>query len=118
MLHGGAGRIPVDPAYRNNGLKTTDFLGGENVSSKDFMLMHVPSELFLSALVLDGTLERFPLLRGGCIEQAAIVGGSMAQTPRCGAGSFVRTEPGLALPMRASHYARPNCALPRFRPHP
>ena len=50
MLHLGAGQIPIEPAWLNNDLKTTDFLGGgETVRAKDFMLMHAPSELFLSA---------------------------------------------------------------------
>ena len=116
MLHVGAGSIPVEAAYHNNGLKTTDFLGGgENVRSKDFMLMHVPSELFLSALVLDGTLERFPRLRGGCIEQAAMWVVPWLKRLDAAQEAFVRTEPGLALPMRASEYARRQL---RFTPFP
>jgi predicted TIM-barrel fold metal-dependent hydrolase len=116
MLHVGAGQIPVDAAYRNNGLKATDFLGGgENVRAKDFMLMHVPSELFLSALVLDGTLERFPRLRGGCIEQAAMWVVPWLKRLDAAQEAFVRTEPSLALPLRASEYARRQL---RFTPFP
>jgi predicted TIM-barrel fold metal-dependent hydrolase len=116
MLHVGAGLIPVDPAYHNNGLKATDFLGGgENVRSKEFMLMHVPSEAFLSSLVLDGTLERLPRLRGGCIEQAAMWVVPWLKRLDAAQDAFVRTEPGLALPMRASEYARRQL---RFTPFP
>jgi uncharacterized protein len=116
MLHIGAGPLPIDAAYVNNGLKTTDFLGGgENVRSRDFMLMHVPSELFLSALVLDGTLEKFPRLRIGCIEQGAMWVIPWLKRLDAAQEAFVRTEPGLALPMRASEYARRQL---RFTPFP
>jgi predicted TIM-barrel fold metal-dependent hydrolase len=116
MTHIGAGQIPIDPAYLNNGLKTTDFLGGgETVRAKDFMLMHAPSELFLSALVLDGIFEKFPRLRGGCIEQGAMWVIPWLKRLDAAQESFVRTEPALALPLRASEYARRNL---RFTPFP
>ena len=116
MTHIGAGQIPIEAAYLNNGLKTTDFLGGgETVRAKDFMLMHAPSELFLSALVLDGTFEKFPRLRGGCIEQGAMWVIPWLKRLDAAQESFVRTEPALALPLRASEYARRNL---RFTPFP
>ena len=116
MLHIGAGQIPIEAAWLNNGLKATDFLGGgETVRAKDFMLMHVPSELFLSAMVLDGTFEKFPRLRGGCIEQGAMWVVPWLKRLDAAQESFVRTEPALALPMRASEYARRNL---RFTPFP
>lgn len=116
MTHIGAGQIPIEAAYLNNGLKTTDFLGGgETVRAKDFMLMHAPSELFLSALVLDGTFEKFPRLRGGCIEQGAMWVIPWLKRLDAAQEAFVRTEPALALPLRASEYARRNL---RFTPFP
>ena len=116
MLHVGAGEFPIAPAYHNNGLKTTDFLGGgENIRSKDFMLLHTPSELFLSAMALDGVLERFPRLRGGCIEQGALWVIPWLKRLDAAQEAFVRTEPGLALPMRASEYVRRQL---RFTPLP
>jgi uncharacterized protein len=116
MLHIGAGQIPIDPAYLNNGLECTDFLGGgETVHAKDFMLMHVPSELFLSALVLDGTLDKFPRLRGACIEQGAMWVIPWLKRLDAAQECFVRTEPALALPLRASEYARRQL---RFTPFP
>jgi hypothetical protein len=55
LLHIGAGKISVDPRYRNNGLKSLDFLGGgENVRAREFRQMHAPSEIFLTRMVLDG----------------------------------------------------------------
>lgn len=116
MLHIGAGKPPVDAAFHNNGLKATDFLGGgENLRAKEFMVMHAPGEMFLTALVLDGTLNRFPKLRGGCIEQGAMWIVPWLKRLDAAQEAFVRTEPGLALPMRASEYARRQL---RFTPFP
>jgi uncharacterized protein len=72
VLHvGGGGRL-LDPAFHNNGRPVTDHLGGgENVRSKDYLAIHHSPEVFLGSLVLDGLFDRFPKLRGGCIEQGA-----------------------------------------------
>jgi uncharacterized protein len=116
MLHVGAGEIPVPAAYHNNGLKVTDFLGGgENIRSKDFMVFHLSAELFLSAMVLDGTFEKFPRLRCGCIEEGALWVVPWLKRLNAAQEAFVRTEPGLALPMRASEYVRRQI---RFTPVP
>ena len=59
--------------------------------------IHHPPEMFLAAMVLDGVLEQFPTLRGGCIEQ-----GAMWVVPWLQRGSTSRrrpsgsTEPALA----------------------
>ena len=72
MLHvGGGGRL-VRPVFHRNGKDVTDFIGGgENVRSKDYMAIYHPPEIFLSAMVLDGVLERHPdaagrVHRAGC----------------------------------------------------
>src|SRR3989442_3558732 len=72
VLHvGGGGRL-LDPAFHNNDMPVTDHLGGgENVRSKDYLAIHHSPELFLGVLILDGLFDRFPDLRGGCIEQGA-----------------------------------------------
>ena len=72
VLHvGGGGRL-LDPAFHNNDMPVTDHLGGgENVRSKDYLAIHHSPELFLGALIYDGLFDRFPKLRGGCIEQGA-----------------------------------------------
>lgn len=72
VLHvGGGGRL-LDRAFHDNDMPVTDHLGGgENIRSKDYLaISHSPS-IFLGALILDGLFDRFPLLRGGCIEQGA-----------------------------------------------
>lgn len=72
VLHvGGGGRL-LDRAFHNNAMPVTDHLGGgENIRSKDYLAIYHSPALFLGALILDGAFERFPDLRGGCIEQGA-----------------------------------------------
>ncbi len=72
VLHvGGGGRL-LDRAFHNNNMPVTDHLGGgENIRSKDYLAIHQSPALFLGALILDGLFDRFPGLRGGCIEQGA-----------------------------------------------
>jgi uncharacterized protein len=72
VLHvGGGGRL-LDRAFHNNNMPVTDHLGGgENIRSKDYLAIYHSPALFLGALILDGLFDRFPKLRGGCIEQGA-----------------------------------------------
>jgi len=72
VLHvGGGGRL-LDRAFHNNDMPVTDHLGGgENIRSKDYLAIYHSPALFLGALILDGLFDRFPGLRGGCIEQGA-----------------------------------------------
>jgi predicted TIM-barrel fold metal-dependent hydrolase len=72
VLHvGGGGRL-LDRAFHNNDMPVTDHLGGgENIRSKDFLAIYHSPALFLGTLILDGLFDRFPNLRGGCIEQGA-----------------------------------------------
>ena len=73
VLHvGGGGRL-LDRAFHNNAMPVSDHLGGgENIRSKDYMVLHHGPETFIAVMVLDGVLEKFPRLRGGCIEQGAL----------------------------------------------
>ena len=106
MLHIGGGGRTLRPAFHDNGRSVTDFLGGgENIRAKDYMAIHQPPEQFLSALVLDGVLERFPELRGGCIEQGAMWVVPWIRRLDIAQDTFSRTEPTLReLPLRASDY--------------
>jgi predicted TIM-barrel fold metal-dependent hydrolase len=117
MLHVGAGETPMPDAYRNNGRGgITGFLGGgEDLDSRDFMVLHTPAEAFLSAIVLDGTLEQFPRLRGGVIELGAMWVVPWLKRLDVAQNAFARTEPSLALPMKASDYVRRQL---KFTPHP
>lgn len=106
MTHIGGGGRPLRKAFQNNGKPpTTDFLGGgENVRSKDYMVLHHPPETFVAVMVLDGVLEKFPRLRGGCIEQGALWVPSLLRRLDIAQSTFVKTEPALDLPLKASDY--------------
>lgn len=117
MLHIGGGGRPLRRAFHANGKPpTTDFLGGgENIRSKDFMVLHHPPETFLACMALDGVFERFPGLRGGCIEQGALWVVPWLRRMDIAQETFRRSEPALALPRRASEYIRRHV---KFTPFP
>jgi predicted TIM-barrel fold metal-dependent hydrolase len=81
-------------------------MDGESLLSKDLMTISHAAEAFLNAIVLDGVLERFPRLRGGCIELGALWVPSWLRKLDLVQKVFVRAEPHLDLPMRASDYVR------------
>jgi predicted TIM-barrel fold metal-dependent hydrolase len=66
-------------------------------------------------MILDGKFEQFPRLRCGCIEEGALWVVTWLKRLDQAQDSFIRTEPNLALPMRASEYARRQA---RFTPVP
>jgi predicted TIM-barrel fold metal-dependent hydrolase len=117
MLHIGGGGRPLRRAWHVNGKPpTTDFLGGgENIRSKDYMVLHQPPETFLACMVLDGVFEEFPGLRGGCIEQGALWAVPLLQRLDIAQSTFSRTEPALKLPLKASDYLRRQV---KFTPFP
>lgn len=117
VLHvGGGGRL-LDPAFHNNGRPVTDHLGGgENVRAKDYLAIHHSPEVFLGALIYDGIFDRFPRLRGGCIEQGASWVVSWLHHLDYGQRAFQRTEEPLrALQDRPSEYAKRHL---KFTPFP
>ena len=108
VLHvGGGGRL-LDRAFHNNAMPVTDHLGGgENIRSKDFLAIHHSPELFLGALIYDGIFDRFPDLRGGCIEQGAGWVVSWMHHLDYGLRAFKRTEEPLRrLEHKPSDYVR------------
>jgi predicted TIM-barrel fold metal-dependent hydrolase len=117
VLHvGGGGRL-LDPAFHNNDMPVTDHLGGgENVRSKDFLAIHQSPEVFLGVLILDGVFDRFPGLRGGCIEQGAGWVVSWIRRLDHALRSFQRTEEPLRkLQAKPSEYVRRHL---KFTPFP
>jgi len=116
MLHVGGGGRPLRRQWHDNGKPVTDFLGGgENIRSKDFMVLHNPPETFLACMALDGIFEDFPNLRGGCIEQGAMWVVTLLRRLDIAQDTFQRTEPALKLPLRASEYLRRQV---KFTPFP
>lgn len=73
VLHISGSPMQIRSEYMNTGRPVaTDWLGGgEAPRAKDMSVIHHDAEAFLSALVLDGVLQRFPKLQGGVIELGA-----------------------------------------------
>ncbi len=67
---GGWNTIPS--GFSHNDRQTLLLLpGGEGADAYGYIALSHPAQMMLSYLILDGVLERFPALRGGCIEQSA-----------------------------------------------
>lgn len=120
MLHVGPNsQIAID-AYRNNGKpKPKDITGaegGENLRVRDFMVLSVAPQQFLTSLVFDGVFERFPKLRGGVIELGAGWVPEFLRTLDYSQKIFKRTDASVAeLPLKASDYIR---RAVKFTPFP
>jgi predicted TIM-barrel fold metal-dependent hydrolase len=117
VLHvGGGGRL-LDRAFHDNAMPVTDPLGGgENLRSKDYLAIHHSPALFLGALIYDGIFDRFPRLRGGCIEQGAVWTVSWLHHLDYGQRAFRRTEEPLRrLKDKPSDYVRRHL---KFTPFP
>ena len=117
VLHvGGGGRL-LDPAFHNNAMPVTDHLGGgENVRSKDFLAIADSPATFLGVLIYDGLFDRFPNLRGACIEQGAGWVVSWLRHLDYGQRAFRRTEEPLRqLELAPSEYVHRHL---KFTPFP
>src|SRR6202012_1962906 len=120
MLHVGPNSRTKLPAYENNGQPRpkdiTGAEGGENLRVRDFMLLAIAPQQFLTALVFDGVFERFPALRGGVIELGAGWVPEYLRTLDLSQKIFRRTDPSVeALTMKASDYIR---RAVKFTPFP
>ncbi len=73
VLHVGGSPLQLDKAWMNNGrAPVKDWMGGgENLRTKDVAVLHQGPETFLSMMLIDGVFERFPKLRGACVELGA-----------------------------------------------
>ncbi len=80
VLHVGSAPLRIDDEWMDRG-RTDDGPTvtptvarqpqAEVIGSRDLAVIYQPTERFLSVLLLDGVLERFPALRGGAIEMGA-----------------------------------------------
>lgn len=120
LLHVGANSPTKIAAYENNGhprpKDITGAEGGENLRVRDFMLLSVGPQQFLTALVFDGVFARFPRLRGGVIELGAGWVPEYLRTLDLSQKIFKKTDPSVqALTLRASEYIR---RAVKFTPFP
>ncbi len=117
VLHVGGSGDFADPAFHQNGLPPAELTGdGERMTSKDFMTVYQSPAFFLSALILDGLFDRFPGLRGGCIEQGAGWVVSWMHQLDFAQRKFKKMEAALRrLPAKPSEYVRRHL---KFTPYP
>lgn len=120
MLHVGPNSPIKAVEYENNGQPRpkdiTGAEGGENLRVRDFMLLSIGPQQFLTALVFDGVFERFPRLRGGVIELGAGWVPEFLRMLDLSQKIFKRTDPSVArLPIKASEYIR---SAVKFTPFP
>jgi uncharacterized protein len=117
VTHIGGGGRSLRPAFHNNGVVVTDWIGGgENLRSKDFMAVHANPSYFFGCLVMDGVLERFPGLRAASVEQGASWVPGWVRQLDIAQITFGKTEPVLRnLSMKPSEYVQRQL---RFTPFP
>jgi uncharacterized protein len=118
ILHVGSAPLSIDPPWMNDGFpdRVTARGGAEVIGSKDLTVIHHAAQRFISALVLDGVLERFPALRGGVIEIGAGWAPDMIRRLDHAAAIWARSEPHLAqMQRRPSQQIRDQL---RFTPYP
>jgi predicted TIM-barrel fold metal-dependent hydrolase len=120
LLHVGPNSPTKIAAYENNGQPRpkdiTGAEGGENLRVRDFMLLSIGPQQFLTALVFDGVFARFPQLRGGVIELGAGWVPEYLRTLDLSQKIFKKTDPAVAaLALKASDYIR---RAVKFTPFP
>jgi len=118
ILHVGSAPLAIEAPWMNDGFpdRVTARGGAEVIGSKDLTVIHHAAQRFISTLVLDGVLERFPTLRGGIIEIGAGWAPDMIRRLDYAAEIWAKSEPHLALMQR-----RPSQQIReqlRFTPYP
>lgn len=118
ILHVGSARLNIPDPWMNDGVpdRASARGGAEVIGSKDLTVIHLAAHRFLSVLVLDGVLDRFPELRGGVIEIGAGWVPDMIRRLDHAANIWVKSEPHLGLMKRKpSEQIRDQI---RFTPYP
>jgi predicted TIM-barrel fold metal-dependent hydrolase len=117
ILHVGSAPLRIPDPWMNDGMDRATARGGaEVIGSKDLTVIHHASHRFISTLVLDGVLERFPALRGGVIEIGAGWVPDMIRRLDHAVDIWARSEPHLAqMQRKPSRQIRDQL---RFTPYP
>ena len=120
MLHLGGGPLFLREGFLKNGktIEAGPLGGADEIRSKDYMVCHYGAEAFMSAMVLDGVLEKFPKLRGAVIEQGAMWVVPWLKKLDIAQAAFVRFEPYLNLPLKPSEYVHRQLKFTPFPPEP
>ncbi len=118
LLHVGSSTLAIPDAWMNDGHSERQSARGraEVIGSKDLTVIFQDTLRFLSVLVLDGVLEKFPELRGGAIEVGAGWVPDMIRRLDHAAEIWVKSEPHLAeMTRKPSEQIRQQL---RFTPYP
>ena len=118
LLHVGSSPLSIPDPWMNDGHSQRQSARGraEVIGSKDLMVIYQPYERFLSVLILDGVLERFPRLRGAAVEVGAGWVPAMLRRLDHAVSIWARSEPHLADMSRTpSEQVRDQL---RFTPYP
>jgi len=120
VLHVGSGAMSIGEEWTDDGRSPRatpgEIIRPEVIGSKDLLVIYQPIERFLSALVLDGVLERHRGLRGGAIEVGAGWVPDMLRRLDHAVAIWGRSEPRLAAFERAP--SAQAAAQLRFTPYP
>lgn len=118
ILHVGSAHLAIEDEWMNDGRpETVSARGGaEVIGSKDLTVIHHATHKFLSTLILDGVLERFPVLKGGVIEVGAGWVPDMLRRLDHAVSIWAKSEPQLAAMERTP--SEQACAQLRFTPYP
>jgi predicted TIM-barrel fold metal-dependent hydrolase len=117
-LHVGSAPLTIDDAWMNDGKPNTVSArgGAEVIGSKDLTVIHHASQRFISTLILDGVLEKYPNLRGGIIEIGAGWVPDMLRRLDSAVEIWSKSEPQLADMKRTP--TEQAAAQLRFTPYP
>ena len=118
ILHVGSADLSIPDPWMNDGHPDHRSArgGAEVIGAKDLTVIHHSAHRFISVLVLDGVLERHPMLRGGVIELGAGWVPDMIRRLDHAAAIWAKSEPHLQELKRApSEQIR---AQLRFTPYP
>ena len=117
ILHVGSAPLSIADEWMNDGRPERKSArgGAEVIGSKDLTVIHHAAARFLSVLILDGVLERYPQLRGGIIEIGAGWVPDMIRRLDHAASIWSRSEPHLAEMRAPSMQIRDQL---RFTPYP
>jgi predicted TIM-barrel fold metal-dependent hydrolase len=109
---------PIRPEFFDNGRTLEHFRSDAPGDAFSYMAIGYPAELFLSSLVLDGVLERFPTLRISVAELGAVwVPGFLHHLDQA-ARSFRRLQDLSHLTMPPSDYVRRQVRFTPFAGEP
>ena len=118
ILHVGSAPLNIADPWMNDGVpdRASARGGAEVIGSKDLTVIHLPAHRFLSVMVLDGVLDRFPDLRGGVIEIGAGWVPDMIRRLDHAASIWAKSEPHLGrMRRKPSEQIRDQL---RFTPYP